>query len=151
MPLTVGQPAPDFALQSDNKETVKLADLRGKRVVLLFYPLDFSPVCTTEHCTFGPALGTIVADANTVVFGVNADHPYCHEAYRRQFNIPYSLLSDPTRRMLRAYDMFAGEEPYNCAKRGTVVIAPDGTIAHWEEVPMKQPRSVESIAAVARK
>jgi len=151
MPLNIGQPAPDFALMNESKQVVKLSELRGKRVVLLFYPMDFSPVCTTEHCAFGPAHAKIAADANTVVFGVNADHPFCHEAYRKQFNIPYSLLSDPTRKMLKAYDMFAGEEPYNCAKRGTVVITPDGTIAHWEEVPMKEPRSVESVAALARK
>jgi peroxiredoxin Q/BCP len=151
MPLKTGDAAPDFALMNEKKETIKLADLRGKKVVLLFYPMDFSPVCTTEHCTFGPSLGKIASDANTVVFGVNADHPFSHEAYKAKFDIPYSLLSDPTRKMLKAYDMFAGEEPYNCSKRGTVVIGADGKIAHWEEVAMREPRAIESIAAAAKK
>jgi peroxiredoxin len=149
MPLKPGDVAPDFALMNEKKETVKLSDLKGKKVVLLFYPMDFSPTCTTEHCTFGPAMGKIAKDANTVVFGVNADHPFAHEAYKKQFNIPYSLLSDPTREMLKAYDMFAGVEPYNCAKRGTVVIGPDGKITHYEEVSMREPRTIEAIAAAA--
>lgn len=151
MPLKPGDVAPDFTLMNEKKEPVKLSDLKGKKVVLLFYPMDFSPTCTTEHCTFGPAMGKIAADANTVIFGVNADHPFSHEAYKKQFNIPYSLLSDPTRTMLKAYDMFAGLEPYNCAKRGTVVIGADGKITHYEEVSMREPRTIEALAAAASK
>ncbi len=149
MPLTVGQSAPDFQVFDQDKNVVKLADLRGKRVVLLFYPMDFSPTCTTEHCTFGPALGQITTDPNTVIFGVSCDSPFSHAAYRTQFNIPYDLLSDPTRKMVQAYDMYAGLEPFNCSKRGTVVIGSDGKIAKWEEVPMREARSIESIAAAA--
>ncbi|MCS7034985.1 MAG: peroxiredoxin [Phycisphaerae bacterium] len=149
--LKVGDPAPDFELMDQNKNAVKLSDLRGKRVVLLFYPMDFSPTCTKEHCTFGPAIGRIRKDENTVVFGVNCDHPFSHEAYKKQFNIPYDLLSDPTRKMVKAYGMFAGEEPFNCSKRGTVVIDEKGRIAHYEEVNMREARSVDSIvAAVGR-
>ncbi|MDW8262533.1 MAG: peroxiredoxin [Phycisphaerales bacterium] len=149
--LKVGDPAPDFELMDQNKNPVKLSDLRGKRVVLLFYPMDFSPTCTKEHCTFGPAIGRIRKDENTVVFGVNCDHPFSHEAYKKQFNIPYDLLSDPTRKMVKAYGMFAGEEPFNCSKRGTVVIDEKGRIAHYEEVNMREARSVDSIvAAVGR-
>lgn len=149
--LQTGSAAPDFELMNQKKEKVRLADLKGKRVVLLFYPLDFSPTCTTEHCTFGPAIDKIRKDADTVVFGVNCDSPFSHEAYKKQYDIPYDLLSDPTRRMVKAYDMFAGEEPFNCSKRGTVVIGKDGKVAHWEEVNMREPRSVEAIAAAAAK
>ena len=70
-PLKVGQPAPDFELMNQDKQPIKLADLRGKRIMLLFYPMDFSPVCTEEHCAFGPQLGQIAPDANTVVFGTS--------------------------------------------------------------------------------
>lgn len=151
MSLRVGDPAPDFELMDQNKNLVKLSDLRGKKVVLLFYPMDFSPVCTTEHCTFGPGLSKIASDPNTVVFGVSCDSPFSHEAYKKQYNIPYDLLSDPTRRMVQAYGMYAGLEPYNCSKRGTVVIDPQGKIAHYEEVPMREPRSLESVSAAASK
>jgi peroxiredoxin len=148
-PLKVGEAAPDFAVMDENKNPVKLADLRGKKVVLLFYPMDFSPVCTQEHCSFGPDLPRISGGtSDTVVFGVSCDSPYSHAAYRKQYNIPYSLLADPTRRMAKAYGMWAGEEPYNCTKRGTVVIDKGGKIAYYQEVPMREPRKTEEIARI---
>ncbi len=148
MPLKVGDAAPDFELMIQDKSIVKLSSLRGKKVVLLFYPMDFSPTCTDEHCKFGPAIDTIKPDADTIVFGVSCDSIYSHAAYKKQYNIPYDLLSDPTRKMVQAYDMWAGLDPYNCSKRGTVVISKDGKIAHYEEVPMREPRSVESLAKI---
>lgn len=146
MPLKVGEMAPDFELMNQNKEKVKLSSLRGKKVVLLFYPMDFSPVCTTEHCTFGPELSRIRKDENTVVFGISCDSPFAHEAFKKQFHIPYDLLSDVTRKVCKAYDMFMGEEPFNCSKRGTVVIDPQGRIAAWHEQPILEPRKVEDLA-----
>src|SRR6478672_1146139 len=146
-PLKVGLPAPEFELMNQDKNKVKLSDLRGKKVVLLFYPMDFSPTCTTEHCTFGPELPHIQgkAGANAVVFGVSTDSPFSHAAFKKQYNIPYSLLADPTRKMVKAYGMWAGEEPYNCSKRGTVIIDRNGKIAHYEEVAMREPRKVEEL------
>jgi peroxiredoxin len=148
--LTAGQPAPEFNLMNQDKKVVKLSDLRGKKVVLLFYPMDFSPTCTEEHCSFGPSLDKIKADADTLVFGVSCDSPFSHAAYKKQYNIPYDLLADPTRKMAKAYGMWAGEEPYNCTRRGTVVIDKSGKIAVWQEVPMKEARKVEAVAAAAR-
>ena len=147
--LKVGDTAPAFELMNQDKTVVKLSDLKGKKVVLLFYPMDFSPVCTTEHCSFGPELGQIAKDANTVVFGVSCDSPFSHAAFKKQYGIPYDLLADPTRKMAKAYGMWAGEEPFNCTKRGTVVIGTDGKITHYEEVAMREPRSVASLAAAA--
>ena len=145
-PLKVGTPAPDFQLMDENKNVVKLSELRGKTVVLLFYPMDFSPTCTTEHCTFGPELPRLKeAGHDAVVFGVSCDSPFSHAAFKKQYNIPYSLLADPTRKMAKAYGMWAGEEPYNCAKRGTVVIDREGKVAHYEEVAMREPRKVEDL------
>ncbi len=144
--LKIGQPAPDFELMNQDKNKVKLSDYRGKRkVILLFYPMDFSPICTQEHCTFGPELGRIAKDDQTVVFGVSCDSPFCHAAFRKQYDIPYDLLSDPTRRMAKAYGMWAGEEPYNSTKRGTVIIAKDGKVAFVKEQPMKGPRTVDAL------
>ena len=142
-PLQIGQPAPDFEVMDETKNKVSLASLRGKKVVLLFYPMDFSPVCTTEHCAFGPELPTLAGDGgDTVVFGVSTDSPFSHAEYKSKFKIPYSLLADPTRKMVKAYGLFAGEEPYNCGKRGTVVIDKAGNVAAWEEVPMREPREL---------
>ena len=146
-PLKVGEPAPDFELMNQDKNKVKLSDYRGKKkVMLLFYPMDFSPVCTQEHCTFGPAFDKLNGpDADTVIFGISCDSPFSHAAFRKQYNIPYDLLADTSRKMVKAYGMFAGEEPYNCSKRGTVVISKDGKIAHYHEQQMRDPRSVEDL------
>jgi peroxiredoxin len=147
MPLKPGDAAPDFELMDQDKKIVKLSNLRGKKVGLLFYPMDFSPVCTSEHCDFGPRLSAkAAADGQTVVFGVNCDSPFTHAAFKKQYQIPYDLLSDPTRKMVQGYDMWAGLEPYNCAKRGTVVIDAEGKISSYEEVAMREPRKYEQIA-----
>ena len=147
--LKPGDPAPDFELMDETKNVVKLSDLRGKKVVLLFYPMDFSPVCTSEHCEFGPGVGRLAGGGgDTVVYGVSCDSPFSHAAFKKQYNIPYGLLADPTRKMAQAYGMWAGLEPYNCTKRGTVVIGADGRIAHYQEVPMREPRKLDDLAAV---
>ena len=147
--LKVGQEAPVFELMNQKKEIIKLADFKGKKkVILLFYPMDFSPTCTEEHCLFGPELGHIAPGDDTVVFGVSCDSPFCHAAFIKQYGIPYALLADMSRKMCKAYGMFAGEEPYNCTKRGTVVIDKSGKIAHYEEVPMREPRKSEDLARI---
>ena len=153
MPDTLkrGDTAPNFELMDENKTVVKLADLKGKKVVLLFYPMDFSPTCTTEQCEFGPGLVKSVEGKDTVIFGVSCDSPFCHAAFKKQFDIPYSLLADPTRKMAKAYGMWAGEEPYNCTKRGTVVIDKSGKILHYEEVAMREPRKLNDLEAIVAK
>ncbi|MGA3067530.1 MAG: redoxin domain-containing protein [Tepidisphaeraceae bacterium] len=150
-PLTVGQTAPEFELMNQDKAKVKLSDFRGKKkVVLLFYPMDFSSVCTAEHCDFGPNLGKIVKDDSTIVFGVSCDSPFAHAAYKKQYAIPYDLLADPTRKMVKAYGMFEGEEPFNCSKRGTVVVGKDGKIAYFKaQATLKDARSVDDVAKAA--
>jgi peroxiredoxin len=148
--LSVGDKAPDFALMADDQSTVKLSDLSGKTVVLLFYPMDFSPVCTNEHCAFGAGLGDIKGSGDVEVFGVNCDHPFAHAEFRKQNNIPYHLLSDTSREMVKAYGMFAGETPFNCASRGTVVIGPDGTIKAYEPVEILTERKLADIVAMTK-
>jgi peroxiredoxin len=144
--LKKGDTAPDFELMDENKNKIKLSDLRGKKVVLLFYPMDFSPVCTTEHCDFGSDLPKIAGGSDTVVFGVSCDSPFSHAEFKTKYKIPYSLLADPTRKMAKAYGMWAGEEPYNCTKRGTVIIDKTGKIAYYQEVPMREPRKSDDLA-----
>ncbi len=149
--LKAGDMAPEFELMDQEKMKVRLSDYKGKKkVALLFYPMDFSPVCTEEFCGFGPAADQIVPNRDTIVFGVSCDSPFSHAEFKKKYNIPYDLLSDPTRRMVKAYGMFAGEEPYNCSKRGTVVIDKSGKISFYQEVAMKDPRSVESIASAVK-
>lgn len=148
--LKVGDMAPEFELMDENKNKVKLSDFRGKKsVVLLFYPMDFSPVCTEEHCKFGPELSNFAPSQEAVVFGVSCDSPFSHAAFKKQYNIPYALLADPTRKMAKAYGMWAGEEPFNCTKRGTVVVDKGGKITSYQEVGMREPRKVEDLSKAA--
>jgi peroxiredoxin len=145
-PLQIGQAAPDFELMNQDKTKIKLSGFRGqKRVVLLFYPMDFSSICTIEHCEFGPKLAEIAVDGDTVVFGVSCDSPFCHAAFRKQYNIPYDLLADTSRKMCKAYGMWAGEEPYNASKRGTVIVGKDGNVAYYKEQPGREARTVAEL------
>jgi peroxiredoxin len=146
-PPRVGEMAPDFELMNQNKEKVELSDFRGrKKVVLLFYPMDFSPTCADEHCKFSTEVPRIIGNEDAVIFGINCDSPYCHAAFKKQYNISYDLLSDTSRDVVKKYGMFAGVEPFNCSKRGTVVIGKDGRITHYHEQPMREARKVEDIA-----
>ncbi len=147
MPLKIGDPAPEFELMNQDKAPVKLSSFRGqKKVVLLFYPMDFSPVCTAEHCSFGPELGKISAGGDAVVFGVSTDSPFCHEAFKKQYNIPYDLLADVNRTVSKAYDLFWTDGPFNCSKRGTVVIDKAGRISYWQDQPIREARNVDDLA-----
>lgn len=146
MPLAIGSPAPDFELMTqDPARKVRLSDYRGKkRVVLLFYPMDFSPTCTAEFCGFGPQLD-VVAGEDAVVFGVSCDSPFAHAAFRAQYGLTLDLLSDVTRKTVKDYDLFFGEQPFNCGKRGTVVVGLDGRIEHWHEQPVAEGRTADDL------
>ena len=150
MPDTVLKPgdiAPDFELMNQDRNKVTLSSYRGKRkVILMFYPMDFSPVCTDEHCAFGPQISEMGSAQDAVVFGISCDSPFCHAAYRKQYDIPYDLLADVNRKVVKAYGMFAGEEPFNCSKRGTVVIDKDGKISFYQEAKMGEARTTEALA-----
>jgi peroxiredoxin len=149
MPDTVLKPgdvAPDFELMNQDRNKVKLSSYRGKRkVVLLFYPMDFSPVCTDEHCSIGPQLAEKGGELDAVLFGISCDSPFCHAAFRKQYDIPYDLLADVNRKVVKAYGMFAGEEPFNCSKRGTVVIDKEGKISFYQEAKMGEARTTDSL------
>jgi peroxiredoxin len=150
-PIKVGDSAPDFELMNQDKTPVKLSNYRGRQsVVLLFYPMDFSPVCTEEHCAFGPQLDKIQAGQDAVVFGVSTDSPFCHAAFKKQYNIPYDLLADVNRSVSKAYNLFMGEQPFNCSKRGTVVIDKNGKITYWHEQPTKEARKIDDLSSAVQ-
>ena len=77
---------------------------------------------------------------------MSCDSPFSHAAFRKQYAIPYDLLADVTRKMVKSYGMWAGEEPYNCSKRGTVVIDKSGRVSFYREQPMREARKVEDLA-----
>lgn len=127
----VGAPAPDFRLAGDDGATHALADLRGRRVVLYFYPRDNTPGCTTEACDFRDHHRRLT-DAGTVVFGVSGDSLASHGRFRAKFELPFVLLSDPDNAVARAYGAFGpkkmGGREFDGILRSTFVIGPDGKI-----------------------
>ena len=121
----VGDRAPEFSLLSDTGETVRLADLRGRWVVLFFYPMDNTPVCTKEACAFRDAASQF-AKVNAVLLGISADGLDSHRRFIAKYRLPYRLLSDPDGAVRKAYGVYRW---LFRVQRSTFVIAPDGVIA----------------------
>lgn len=94
MSATVGAPAPEFSLKDQNQKEVKLSDFKGKKnVVIIFYPLDWSPVCTNEHACVVNAMKQF-EDLDAQVLGLSVDSVWSHKAYAEKMNIKYPLLAD---------------------------------------------------------
>ena len=126
-----GKPAPDFELQSDGGETVKLSSLRGRPVVLYFYPKDDTPGCTTQACGIRDAYGEFER-AGAVVLGVSPDDESSHVRFRKKHDLPFTLLADTDHAVSEQYGVwgeksFAGRK-YMGVKRSTFVIDADGNV-----------------------
>jgi mycoredoxin-dependent peroxiredoxin len=93
MAIAVGQPAPEFSLKDQSQKDVKLADYRGKNVVIIFYPLDWSPVCTNEHACFVNDMKQF-EQLNAQVLGLSVDSVWSHKAFADKMGITYPLLAD---------------------------------------------------------
>lgn len=130
-PLTEGAEAPDFTLESDSGETVSLAQLRGKPVVLYFYPRDDTPGCTTEACEFRDAWDD-VKRTGAVVLGVSPDTVASHRKFKSKFWLPFPLLADPDHKVAERYGAWGERSMYGRKFLGilrtTFVIGPDGRI-----------------------
>jgi peroxiredoxin Q/BCP len=100
--LKLGDEAPDFMLPDETGQPVSLRGLRGKQVVLYFYPKDDTPGCTVEACGFRDAISS-VEQADAVVVGVSADSQASHQHFIKKFNLPFRLLSDEAGTVQRAY------------------------------------------------
>jgi peroxiredoxin Q/BCP len=126
-----GSPAPDFELTSDSGETVKLSSLRGKPVVLYFYPKDDTPGCTTQACGIRDAYGEFDA-AGAVVLGVSPDDEKSHVKFRKKHELPFTLLADTEHEVAERYGVWGEKKfmgkTYMGVKRWTFVIAEDGTV-----------------------
>jgi peroxiredoxin Q/BCP len=121
-----GKPAPDFELESDSGETVKLSDLRGKPVVLYFYPKDDTPGCTRQACGIRDAWGEFER-AGAEVYGISADTVASHEKFKAKYSLPFPLLADPEHTLGEAYGV--AQEGKNSYQRSTFVIDADGNVA----------------------
>jgi peroxiredoxin len=93
MAIAVGQPAPEFTLKDQNQKEIKLSDYRGRNVVMVFYPLDWSPVCTNEHACFVNDLAQF-EKLNAQVLGLSVDSVWSHKAFAEKMGVKYPLLAD---------------------------------------------------------
>ena len=126
-----GKPAPDFELPSDSGESVKLSDLRGKPVVLYFYPKDDTPGCTTQACGIRDAYGEF-EQAGAVVLGISPDSERSHVKFKDKYDLPFTLLADSEHAVADLYGVwgeksFAGKK-YMGVNRSTFVIGADGVV-----------------------
>ena len=126
-----GKPAPDFELTTDSGETVRLADLRGKQIVLYFYPRDDTPGCTKQACGIRDTWDAFRA-TGAEVFGVSPDGEESHAKFKQKHALPFTLLADPDHEVTERYGFwgqksFAGKK-YMGVERSTVVIGADGTV-----------------------
>ena len=133
MELKVGQNAPDFTAMNDKGEKVKLADLKGKKVVLYFYPKDDTPGCTKEACAFRDGIDEIKS-RGAVVMGVSADSVDSHKKFKSKFDLNFPLLADSDKKMVEAYGVWKEKSMYGKKymgiERTTFVIDEQGKIAH---------------------
>ena len=126
-----GKPAPDFELTGDTGETVKLSELKGKQVVVYFYPKDDTPGCTTQACGIRDVYGEFEREG-AVVLGVSPDDEASHVRFKDKYDLPFPLLADVGHKVADEYGVwteksFAGRK-YMGVERSTFVIAEDGTI-----------------------
>ena len=136
-----GDPAPDFSLPDADGETRRLSDLRGKHVVLFFYPRDDTSGCTKEALEFTAAKGEFKA-AGAVVIGISPDSPDSHRKFRDKHQLSVTLLADSDREAIEAYDVWRMKSMYGRKflglERSTFLIGPDGRIVQaWRKVRVK--------------
>lgn len=117
--LTPGQPAPGFSLTSDRGETVSLADFRGRRVLVYFYPAAGTPGCTKQACDFRDNLATF-DDADVAVLGISPDGPEKLARFRDEEGLTFPLLSDPDKAVMQAWGAWGEKTMYGRTTTGVI-------------------------------
>jgi thioredoxin-dependent peroxiredoxin len=138
MAIQEGTQAPDFTLPDAKGKPHRLSDYRGKAVVVYFYPKDDTPGCTKEACGFRDLHGEF-SGLSAVVLGISPDPAADHQAFAEKFGLPFTLLCDEDKEVMKAYGAWGEKNMYGKISMGvirsTVLVAPDGTVAkHWKKV-----------------
>ncbi len=130
--LHVGDPAPDFTLSDENGKPVTLSSLRGKKIVLYFYPKDDTPGCTAQACGFRDHFVEI-QEKDAVVIGISPDDAHSHQRFRTKYHLPFILLSDPQHRVAKKYGAWGEKTSFGKKSLGIIrshfVIDEKGIIA----------------------
>lgn len=149
--VTLGKLVPNFNLPATGGRSLQLKDLRGKKVVVYFYPRDSTPGCTAEGCDFGQ-LHRLFQQANAVILGVSRDSLTAHEKFRKKFSFPFDLLSDGEETLCKAFDVIKEKNMYGKkvlgVERSTFLIDEKGKLRQeWRKVSVKG-HAAEVLAAV---
>ena len=133
VPMDINDKAPEFTLPDQNGENVSLKDLRGKYVVLYFYPRADTPGCTVEACEFRDSYKK-VEKTGAVVLGVSPDTPKALKKFEEKYGLPFTLLGDADKKVCNAYGVIQEKNMYGKKVMGvartTFIIGPDGRIKH---------------------
>jgi peroxiredoxin len=141
--IKVGDKAPDFALKDQDQKDVKLNDFRGKKnVVLAFYPLDWSPVCTNENKCMTQDFQKF-ADAGAEVLAISIDSVYSHKAWKDALDLKHTLLSDMGGAVASQYGMYLPDK--FIAKRATVIVDKEGIVKYVKVQEILQARDDQEI------
>lgn len=146
MAIQVGQAAPDFVLKDQSQKEVKLSDYAGKKnVVLVFYPLDWSPVCTNEHACFVSDIKQF-EQLDAEVFGVSVDSVWSHKAFAEKMGIRYSLLADfnPRGAMSDKYGVYLSDK--GITGRAIVIINKQGKVAWMKNYDIPVVPDIKEVA-----
>lgn len=149
-----GRNAPDFTLQDAAGRRVSLADFKGKDVIVYFYPKDDTPGCTKEACGFRD-LWKDLQKAGVVVLGISADGAESHAKFSDKYRLPFTLLSDPDRKVMTAWGAYGEKILYGKKTTGvirsTVWVGPDGSVRkHWKRVADAAKHPAQVLEAVRR-
>jgi peroxiredoxin len=149
MPISKGEMAPDFTLKGHDDKEYKLSDLRGHNVVLAFYPLDFSPVCSKEHACFKEDLSRF-NEIDAKVFGISVDSVWAHKAFAKDVGLDYPLLADfhPKGAVAAQYGLYL--EDKGITGRATVVIDKEGKVAEVMVHDIPEQRSNDKILSAIK-
>jgi len=152
MPIEEGKAAPAFTLIDQNGDKVALKDFRGQDVIVYFYPKDDTPGCTKEACGFRD-LNTEIQQEGAVILGISPDQQEAHERFTAKYELPFTLLSDPDRKVMTRYGAFGEKMMYGKKVMGiirsTVWVGPDGKVKkHWRRVPKAADHPAKVLAAL---
>jgi peroxiredoxin Q/BCP len=150
--LEEGKTAPAFTLADASGAKVSLSDFQGRDVIVYFYPKDDTPGCTKEACGFRDLWGEIRRQGAAVV-GISPDDGASHQAFAGKYDLPFTLLSDPDHRVMRAYGAYGEKTMYGKKVTGvirsTVWVGPDGKVRkHWKRVARAADHPVKVLEAL---
>ena len=144
MPIEVGKKAPEFTLKNQDQKEVSLKDFRGKNVVLAFYPLDFSPVCSKEHACFHDDFSQFQG-LNAEVLGISVDSTWAHKAFAQKLGIQYPLLADfhPKGAISKQFGLYL--EDKGITNRATVIVDKEGIVRYVQVYDIPQQRQNQEL------